>query len=129
MSESNPGPLHFSDLSIPFKVIFNQASQENQTQNRTLRKSPPTSFTAYTTHNLIPKGLLPKCTPAIFSDNPQFWTKWNENLNNLAKKQLKNTVSKQLGEIYKPPSKTMQRASPFLFSSKLWDLNFHTILM
>ena len=31
---------------------------------------------------------LPKCTSAIHSENPQFWRKWKENLDNLAKQQL-----------------------------------------
>lgn len=51
--------------------------------------SHPTNFTACVTDNVIPKGLLPKCTPAIHSNNPQFWRQWNENLNHLARKQLK----------------------------------------
>ena len=51
-------------------------------------ESHHTNFTIYATKDLIPKGLLPKCNPAIHSDNPLFWRKWNENLNNLARKQL-----------------------------------------
>ena len=84
--ESNPGPQRISDLPPSTKEFFNKAKR---TKLKLVRyESHHTNFTIYATKDLIPKGLLPKCTPAIHSDNPLFWRKWNENLNNLARKQL-----------------------------------------
>ena len=84
--ESNPGPQRISDLPPSTKEFFNKAKR---TKLKLVRyESHHTNFTIYATKDLIPKGLLPKCTPAYLSDNPLFWRKWNENLNNLARKQL-----------------------------------------
>ena len=84
--ESNPGPQRISDLPSSTKELFNTVKR---TKLKIVRyESHLANFTTYATNNLIPKGLLPKCTPAIYSDNPLFWRKWNENLDNLARKQL-----------------------------------------
>ena len=83
-----PGPQHIniSDLPTSSKLLFNQAKRTRLKLTRYL--SHPINFLAYTNNNLIPKGLTPKCTPAIHSNNPSFWNKWQENLDILAKLQL-----------------------------------------
>ena len=84
--ESNPGPQRISDLPSSTKELFNTVKR---TKLKLVRyESHLANFTTYANNNLIPKGLLPNCTPAIHSDNPLFWRKWNENLDNLARKQL-----------------------------------------
>ena len=46
------------------------------------------NFLTYKNNNIIPKGLIPKCYPAIHSENPLFWKSWKQNLDTLAITQL-----------------------------------------
>ena len=86
--EPNPGPQHIniSDLPTPSKLLFNQAKRTRLKLTR--YQSHTINLLAYTNNNLIPNGLTPKCTPAIHSNNPSFWNKWQENLDILAQLQL-----------------------------------------
>ena len=68
------------------KILFNQAKITRLKITR--YQSRLDNLLAYKNNNLIPKGLKPKCTPAIHSCNPSFWSKWRENLDNLASVQL-----------------------------------------
>lgn len=84
--ERNPGPQRVSDLP-PTKIEpFNKVKRNKLKLVR--YQSDLINFTTYSNGNLIPKGLLPKCTPAIHSNNPLFWNQWNQNLNHLAKTQF-----------------------------------------
>ena len=86
--EPNPGPQHIniSDLPTPSKLLFNQAKRTRLKLTR--YQSHTINLLAYTNNNLIANGLTPKCTPAIHSNNPSFWNKWQENLDILAQLQL-----------------------------------------
>ena len=86
--EPNPGPQQISISNLPnsIKLLFNQAKRTRLKITR--YQSRLDNLLAYKNNNLIPKGLKPKCTPAIHSCNPSFWSKWRENLDNLASVQL-----------------------------------------
>ena len=47
----------------------------------------------------VPQGLLPKCTPAIHSNNPLFWSQRNQTLNHLAKTQLQLLIEETENQI------------------------------
>lgn len=86
--EPNPGPdtINISDLPTITKQLFNDAKR---TRLKIIGyQSHLNNFIVHKTNNLTPKGLIPKCNPAITCDNPHFWQRWNYNLNNLAKAQL-----------------------------------------
>ena len=84
----------FSDLPTITKQLFNDAKR---TRLKIIRyQSHLNNFIVYKTYNMTPKGLIPKCNPAINCDNPVFWQRWNNNLDNLAKAQTKTLYS------YKP---------------------------
>ena len=85
--EANPGPdIKISDLPATTKQLFNTVKR---TRLKIIRyQSHLQNFLIYKSYNLIPKGLLVKCSPAISSNNPRFWQRWKNNLNNMARAQL-----------------------------------------
>ena len=86
--EPNPGPQHIniSDLPPTTKQFFNQAKRTRLKITR--YQSHLDNFLTYKNNNIIPKGLIPKCYPAIHSENPLFWKSWKQNLDTLAITQL-----------------------------------------
>ena len=87
--ERNPGPqqqINISDLPVSSKALFNSARRTRLKITR--YQSHLYNLLTYKINNMIPKGLTPKCHPAIRSNNPLFWQRRNENLKNLAKSQL-----------------------------------------
>ena len=86
--EPNPGPqqIRISNLPNSIKLLFNQVKRTRLKITR--YQSHLDNLLAYKSNNLVPKGLKPKCTPAIHSSNPSFWSKWQKNLDNLASVQL-----------------------------------------
>ena len=95
--ERNPGPQRVSDLPPTTIELFNKVKRNKLKLVR--YQSHLMNFTTYSNGNLIPKGLLPKCTPAIHSNNPLFWSQWNQNLNNLAKIQLQLLIEETRNQI------------------------------
>ena len=95
--ERNPGPQRVSDLPPTTIELFNKIKRNKLKLVR--YKSHLINFTTYSNGNLIPKGLLPKCTPAIHYNNPLFWSQWNQNLNHLAKTQLQLLIEETENQI------------------------------
>ena len=95
--ERNPGPQRVSGLPPTTIELFNKVKRNKlklvRYQNHLI------NFTTYLNGNLIPKGLLPKCTPAIHSNNPLFWSQWKQNLSHLAKTQLQLLIEETQNQI------------------------------
>ena len=74
--EPNRGPQQIiisNRLPAPIKQLFNEARRTKPKINR--YQSHSKNLLAYK-RNLTPKGLTPKCTPAIHSNSPLFWKQW-----------------------------------------------------
>ena len=86
-----------SDLPPTTIELFNKVKRNKLKLVR--YQSHLINFTTYSNGNLIAKGLLPKCTPAIHSNNPLLWSQWNQNLNHLAKIQLQLLIEETKNQI------------------------------